>query len=291
LPKTAGFLLVAGAPAAFWLWVNHRYAGDALAPIRHIDRDHRQLAEMMLVWFGQVRWRLYGLAYWPIAVCAVVTPLLAVFALWGSLRTLLRRAAGWEIVALAWLPAAYLTFRTVVLADFRPMARFAMVPAALSLLFAHDALERLGKWARPAALAVLIATPLALFAASWNRNGGLAEWSRPLSPVSSLAPGFAQTARWLKANARPGEVVLLDTVWHYADIPIAFAVNWPEDRWLRVRWKDDFEERFARKAPALAVVIGEGMLGDPSAARFQFRGLRFCEAARFVYATIYRRCD
>ena len=54
---------------------------------------------MMLVWFGQVRWRLYGLAYWPIVVCAVVTPLLAVFALWGSLRTLLRRAAGWEIVA------------------------------------------------------------------------------------------------------------------------------------------------------------------------------------------------
>ena len=94
---------------------------------------------MMLVWFGQVRSRLYGLAYWPIAVCAVVTPLLAVFALWGSLRTLLRRAAGWEIVALAWLPAAYLTFRTVVLVDFRPMARFAMVDGHGNPLAPFDA--------------------------------------------------------------------------------------------------------------------------------------------------------
>jgi hypothetical protein len=284
LLRAVGFSALAAAPAFAWMWINARYAGDALAPLRFIDRDHRALAQMMLSWFGQLRWRAYGLVYWPMAVCAVATPVLGIFALRGAARALWRREPGWDLAALAWIPAAYFTFRTAVLADFRPMARYAMVAAAISLIFAE--VSRF----RRLTLAVLIATPLALAALSWNRDGALAEWARPLSPIGSLPPGIAQAANWLQRNARPDDVVLLDTVWDYLDIPLAFAAGLPEEQLIRVRWTDDFEQRLARRKPTLAVLLYQGKLGDWTQDRFDFRGLRFCLQQRFVYAAVYRRC-
>ena len=294
ITRALGFFALGAAPALFWMWINARYAGDALAPIRHIDRDHRQLAQMALQFFGQARWRLYGLVYWPLAILCIATPGLGALSLWGSFRALRRREPGWELAAIAFLPALYFTFRTSVLADFRPMARFALVAAALSLVFAHDVFLSIARaWRRPlffAGVALLIATPLFLAAASWRRAGVLAEWARPLSPISSLPPGIAEAARWVKDNARAGDVILLDAVWDYLDIPLAFAANLPERQWLRASWADEFEEHLARATPTMAVLIYQGKLGDFERDRFDFRGLRFCRAARFTYASVYRRC-
>ncbi len=285
--RALGFCALAAAPALWWMWLNHVYTGDALFPIHHIDQDHRKLAEMMLAWFGQVRWRLYCLFYWPIAVCGIATPVLGAFSMSGAFKALRRRESGWELAALAWIPAALLTFRAAVLTDFRPLSRFALVAGVLSLPFAHASLSALG---RRAALAVLVITPLALAAVSWRRNGPLAEWARPLSPISSVPPGIADAAEWLRHNARAGDTILLDTVWDYLDIPLAFAAGLPDEQWIRARW-DDMDERLARRTPTLAVLIYQGKLGDPERDRFEFRSLRFCLEQRFVYATIYRRCD
>ena len=41
----------------------------------------------------------------------------------------------------------------------------------------------------------------------------------------------------------------------------------------------------------MAVLLYQGTLDHPDRDRFDFRQLRFCLAARFTYATIYRRCD
>src|SRR6202171_4095607 len=284
--RALGFCALAAAPALWWMWRNAVFSGDALAPLRYIDQDHRALARMMLSWFGQVRWRAYALVYWPLTVCDVATPLLGALSLWGAARALRRRDAGWELVALAWIPAAYFTFRAAVLADFRPLSRFALVAATLSLPFAWAALAPL----RRAALAVAVAWPLALALVSYGRDGGLAEWARPLSPISSLPPGIAQAAQWLKVNARPTDVVLLDEVWHYADITLAFASGLPQKQLLRLRWTDDFERRFPREPPTLAVAFDQGKLGVSDKDRFDFRGQSFCRQARFLYASIYRRC-
>jgi hypothetical protein len=86
-------------------------------------------------------------------------------------------------------------------------------------------------------------------------------------------------------------VVLLDDVWHYLDIPLAFASGLSDEQLIRARWVEDFEQRLARKTPTLAVLIYQGKLGDPAQDRFRFRSLSFCVQERFVYATIYRRCD
>jgi 4-amino-4-deoxy-L-arabinose transferase-like glycosyltransferase len=302
LSRVALYCVLAILPVPLWLWQNWRFTGDALAPIHHIDRDHRALADTALAWFGALRYRAYCLVYWPTAVILLCTPVLGLLSLAGAARALWRRSKGWELAAVAWIPAAYLTFRGAVLADFRPLSRFALVAATLSLPFAWGALAGLPHRLRTAAAALgallLVATPAALVLASYGRNGGLAEWSRPLSPISTVPPGIAQASRWLRDNARAEDALLLDSAWHYLDIPLAFASGLPDDRIARLRWPD-LDERLARRPPTLALLLYQGGLrwedGAEGASveidRFAFRGMRFCSAARFVYATIYRRCD
>lgn len=299
LLRSAALFFIATAPMLFWLWLNRHFTGDALAPIHHIDQDHRELAAMGLRWFGSLRYRAYCLAYWPIAVCGIATPLLGLASLAGAARALWTRSNGTRIAALAWIPAAYFTFRGAVLTDFRPMSRFALVAATLSLPFAWSALQRFGRAALALTVLVMIATPLALAAVSWNRNGSLAEWARPLSPISSLPPGVEDAALWLRANTGPDDVVLVEGVWDYLDVPLIFAAHLPDDQWIRQAWTTDFEERLLRHKPTLAVLLYQGNLHNDrrasasaveSSSRFTFDGKGFCRQASFVYASIYRRC-
>jgi 4-amino-4-deoxy-L-arabinose transferase-like glycosyltransferase len=301
LAEAALFCAVAALPVPFWLWVNARWTGDALAPLHYIDRDHRNLADMGLRWFGPLRYRLQSLVYWPWAVLVWCTPVVGALAVTGALRAIWRRERGVELALLAWIPAAYLTFRAAVLTDFRPLARFALVAATLSLPFAWGTIVALPRFARlataAAAALVLIATPVALAGVSYGRNGGMAEWARPVSPISSVPPGIAQAALWLRVNAAAGDVVLLDSAWHYLDIPLAFATDFPESRLARYRW-DDHAARLRLRPATIAVLLYQGLMRhDPAARdasedsdRFEYRGLRFCLARRFVYASAYRRC-
>lgn len=293
--KAAVFFAVAVAPAALWLLRNGQF-GDPLAPIHWIDRDHENLARMAIGWFGEGRYRLYSAGFFPQAVLVILSPVVGLLAMAGVARAIWKRLPGWELAAIAWAPIAYYVFRAAVLLNFRPLTRFAMTTAALSLPFAWDAVGWIGERLRRPVLALagisLVATPLVLAGLSLGRNGSNAEWARPISPVSSVPPGIEEAARWVRAHARPDDVVLLDGVWDYLDIPLAFEAGLPEPQWIRVAWKDDYEARWARVRPTMAVVIYQGTLestfGKPD--RFTIRGVELCVAQRFVYATIYRRC-
>jgi 4-amino-4-deoxy-L-arabinose transferase-like glycosyltransferase len=288
--RALGYCAVAAAPALFWLWVNWRWTGDPLAPIHHIDRDHAMLARMAAASSGPLRARLEGLVYWPSAVCIAATPLLGLLGLWGSARAAWRRETGWELVAIAWLPAVYFTFRAAALRDFHPMTRFTLVAAALSLVFAHEAMALLRGPVRAMAIGTAVATPLALAALCWNRTGAAAEWARPIAPIGSLPPGIAEAAHWLAKHTAPADTILLDGSPYYLDITLAFAAGLPEERWIRLSWKEGFEQRLARHAPTFTVLLVGGPLGDFTRDRFDFRGLRFCAAQRYTYATVYRSC-
>jgi hypothetical protein len=205
------------------------------------------------------------------------------------------------LALLAWVPAAYFTARGALLVDFRPMARFALVAGALSLPLAwgafSDAAALAGPAVRRAALALgaasLVAWPLWLALSSYGQNGALAEWSRPMSPVSSAPPGIAEAARWLRRNVQPSDTVLLDGAWHFLDIVLAFDAHLPEQQLTRRAWPD-FDAKFTRAPPTLAVLIDGGSLvhegAKAGADAFSYRGLRFCAEAHFVYASVYRRC-
>jgi len=302
LGDAALFCAVAALPVPLWLWQNHVYAGDALAPIHHIDRDHRQLAQSALQWLGPVRYRLYCLAYWPWAVLLISTPVAGLFALAGSIRRIARREDGWAIAAIGFVPVVYYGLRGAVFADFRPLARFALMASVLALPFTWDALTSLPSQARRAMLALgcaaLVATPVSLALASYGRNGGMAEWARPLSPVSTVPPGIRDAEKYLRARLGSRDVVLLDSSPHYLDIPFAFELDLPEARLVRYRWPDP-QGRAARNPPTVAILLYQGGLhGDPLARgateesdAFSYAGLEFCKLERFVYATVYRRCD
>jgi 4-amino-4-deoxy-L-arabinose transferase-like glycosyltransferase len=304
LADVAGYGALAALPALLWLAQNARF-GDALAPLHYIDRDHRALAQAAIGWYGQAGYRLYCLAFWPGAILLLCSPVAGAFAFFGAVRALARRSRGWELAALAFVPALYLTFRGAVLADFRPLTRFAMVAATLSLPFAYRALESFrasfgataGRVALAASALLMLATPAALASFSYGRNGSAAEWARPLSPISSVPPGIAQAARFLREHAGPTDVVLLDGVWDYLDIPLAFESGLPDRQLIRRAWPD-FEERLSRASPTMAVLLYQGNLRSTKGAegaietadRFDFRGIAFCAEAHFVYASIYRRC-
>ena len=306
------FAAVAALPALAWMGQNLLESGDPLRPLHHINQDHRALAAQALRWFGNFGYRIYCLGYWPLNLLVLSSPLLGLLSLWGSLRALWRREAGWELAALAWAPAAYFTVRGTVLADFRPMSRFVLTAAALSLPFAWSALEDAARWVArrdpqqegpwrralvSAGLSLAVATPLFFFAASYGQNSSLAEWARPLSPISSVPPGVAQAAVYLRDHARPGEPVLLDGVWDYLEIPLAFESGLPETQLIR-RAYDNFEEKLGQVTPEWAVLLYQGNLqwtpgadgASLEADAFGFRGLRFCREAKFVYASVFRRC-
>jgi predicted nucleic acid-binding protein len=87
-------------------------------------------------------------------------------------------------------------------------------------------------------------------------------------------------------------------VWNYLDIPLAFESGLSERQLVRRAWPD-FEQRLAQAQPTMAVVLYQGDLRSTKGAegavetadRFDFRGTPFCAEARFVYASIYRRCE
>jgi hypothetical protein len=313
-------LLVFGFSAAafpiWWFARNQLDSGDALAPLRHVDQDHRALADQGLRYFGAVGYRLYCLFYWPVNVLVLSSPIVGLASLVGAVRALWRRTEGWQLAVLAWIPAAYFTFRGSVRADFRPMSRFVLMAAALSLPFAWDELVRVTSFvaslSKPLqrhqaamlrgltalAIALAIGTPLFFFIVSFHINGDTAEWARPLSPVSSVPPGIEQAARYLRDHAGPDDQVILDGVWDYLEIPLAFESTLPETSFTRLAY-DNFEAKLKQVPPTMAVLFYQGNLQFLSGTKnakwqspdFDFRGLHFCREAEFVYAGVYRVCQ
>jgi hypothetical protein len=157
-------------------------------------------------------------------------------------------------------------------------------------VFLHDGLLRVRAPLRWFSVAIAVAAAPALVALCWNRTGWLAEHVRPVAPIGSLPSGIAEAAEWLKANVRPDDAVLLDHSDWYLDIPLAFASGLPDEQLIRASWKEDFEDRLRRHTPTLAVLLVPGSLGDLRADVFEFRGMRFCLARRYTYATVYRSC-
>ncbi len=309
------FCVPALLPTLWWMTRNQLDVGDAMAPFHHVDLDHRGLADQGLRWFGPIGYRLYCLFYWPVNVLVLSSPIVGIFSMAGAARALWKRTPGWGFVIAAWIPAAYFTYRGAIRADFRPMSRFVLVAATLSLPFAWNELLLFSSFlsSRVRALnayelvlrrvlvtlsiALAVATPLFFFTLSYGKNSNTAEWARPLSPVSSVPPGIAQAARYLREHATPGDQIILDGVWDYLEIPLAFESKLPESQFTRLAY-DNFEAKLKRVTPTMAVLLYQGNLqflaGTTGAAwqspAFDFRGIHFCREAEFIYAGVYRVC-
>ncbi len=284
----------------WWMQGNEKATGDALYPVHYINDFHRRWAQETVGWMGSLGFRAQALFFWPGVLLVTCSAFVGVFAIAGMVRAF-RRKEKRTLALLAIIPAAYYTLRGVLLADFAPLARFAMAQVALSLFYVQDGFDALtarfsggGRKALAAAAAITaVGFTVGLgWVTAW-KTGGTAEALRPISPLSTLPTDQMAAARFIQAHIGPEESLVVDEAPQYVDLNVAFFTGLPETRLIRKRW-EDYEKRIVESPNApwlLAAHNGklqeEGVrAGEPS---ITWRGRRFERALQASESlTVYR---
>ena len=263
-----------------WMQGNELAHGHPLFPMQDVEAYHRAWVADGLGRYGQLGFRAMGLGFWPGAALLTLSPLVAFFGMAGMRRAWReRRDVRWLVLA-ALVPTAYFTFRTVVLANFQPLARFTVAQLALLLPFVAYGFEGLvggrsrGVQRAVAALAAVLAVlvPAGLAAFTYRNDTKPARSLMPVSPVSTNPVPVMDAARWVKANVAPaGGALVLDDDPEYMDLQVAHFSGLPEDRIARVRWKS-FRKEYARLSPEALVRFEGGSLAKDPGVRLEEGG-------------------
>jgi hypothetical protein len=130
-------------PASILL-ANALDGGQPLAPLRHISEDHIRLAAEYGAAWGPIGWRLINVIFWPLAALVALTPGFGFLALRAAARRPTAEASG--PLALALVPTAIYAMRGLVLGNFLPLLRMALVPASLLVTCATAPSRRALRW-------------------------------------------------------------------------------------------------------------------------------------------------
>ncbi len=255
------YLLLSLPFPLLWMQGNERVKGDPFAPIRYIESFHKAwVAEGVARW-SSLGYRAQNLLFWPGVALLTLSPLIAWFGMRGMLQVWRKRREERWLIWVALVPTAYFTFRSAVLLDFVPLARFAISQVALLLPFVGEGYLATVEgrsatvrrtWAT-AALLLAIATPVTMALLTFRRDDTVAASLRPVSPISTNPPAVMQVASWLKTEvASRGGAAALDIDNHYWDLQIAFFSGLPDTRISRLRW-DIFRKQLAEQHPEVLV--------------------------------------
>jgi hypothetical protein len=190
-----------------------------------------------------------------------LSPLIGWFGMRGMVRVWRQRPEYRWLIWVVLVPTAYFAFRSVVLLDFVPLARFAVTQVALLLPFVGAGylatVEGRSPTARRAwagaALGLAVLLPVVVGVLTANRDDQVARSLRPVSPVSTNPPAVMRVARWLKSEVAPvGGAAALDVDDQYWDLQIAFFSGLPDTRISRMRW-DIFRKQLAEQRPDVLV--------------------------------------
>jgi 4-amino-4-deoxy-L-arabinose transferase-like glycosyltransferase len=264
-----------------WMWGNALASGDPFYPMTYINAYHRAWAASYV---GAARvWglRAEGIGFWPAMALFTLTPGVAFFGAAGMIRAWREvPAVRWVVVATL-APVAYYAFRTAVLLNFVPLARFVSFQIALLLPFVSIGFSACASaWGRDVAGRVAIASaglaiamPLALGLYTFRADGYLRDILRSLSPTSSNPRSIIVAANFLKRQVSDkGGAVALDSDPRYMDLPLEFYAEIPEARLVRLRWPD-FRQRVEQERPAFVVRFDRGDLANQKWVRIDGRTL------------------
>jgi len=269
---------------AVWLYGNWRAMGDPLYPIHYVESFHRRwVTEGVQLW-GPAVFRLQNLLFWPGAAVATLGPLVAGAGMGGMIWAFrARRDVRWVLWA-AWGPAAYFTFRGVVLLDFQPLARFTVGQVALLLPFLQPGAERIARGLSPRAARAAVAVGAASLVAvtgglAWYTYDARTEPARSLQPLSPLSRNPPEVRAMLALfNAQPlqgWEMVLVDAdPSDYRDIELAFGMRHPGERIVQRRW-DMWERSLGGALPEVVIRFEGGWLGRTPGVSVEGSVLRF----------------
>ncbi len=286
-----------------WMQGNEHATGHALAPIRYINAFHLNWVQDGVARWTQAGYRAQNLVFWPATALVTLSPLLAYFGMRGMVHVFRTdRKRRWLVWA-ALAPTLYFTFRSTVLLNFVPLARFTVGQVALVLPFVRPGFEatmagrtasaRRG-WA-VATVVLALATPLFMTAFTLRKDDGVASSLRPVTPLSTNPPAVMQVAHYLRTQVLPvGGSAVLDADPLYMDLQIGFFSGLPEERLARQRW-DIFRERVASAKPDTVVRYEGGKLDHEADLRVEgstlyFAGKVFHEVPGFQRPWhVYRR--
>jgi hypothetical protein len=212
LPLLGGVLLVRRQWKAFpfavalvfplvWMFGNWRALGDPLYPLHFVDAFHRGWFADSEAFWGVFRHRALNLFFWPLVAVATLGPFVLVA----------KRSAAWLWVVML-VPPVFLTFRSVVLGDFEPAARFTARELLILIVLAAPML-------RARAVAVTAGLALVLGVLTFHREGKWPDALRPLSPITTQPEVVMQTAAFIRAQPGP---VAIEPDPQYRDLAAAF---------------------------------------------------------------------
>ena len=259
--RSVCYALLAIPFVAAWMQGNERAKGDPFAPIRYIESFHQAWVADGVARWTSLGYRAQNLLFWPAVALLTLSPLIAWFGMRGLVRVWRQRREDRWLVWVVLVPTAYFTFRSVVLLNFVPLARFAVSQVALLLPFVGAGylatVEGKSATARRAwagaALGLAVLLPVVIGILTVNRDDQVATSLRPVSPVSTNPPPVMKVARWLKAEVAPvGGAAALDVDPQYWDLQIAFFSGLPDTRISRMRW-DIFRKQLAEQRPEVLV--------------------------------------
>jgi 4-amino-4-deoxy-L-arabinose transferase-like glycosyltransferase len=297
------FLLVSMPFPMLWMQGNERARGDPFAPLHYIESFHKSWVADGIARWTEVGYRGQNLVFWPAVALLTLSPLLAAFGFWGMVHVFRTERQRRWLVWVAVLPTLYFTFRSTVLLNFVPLARFTVGQVALVFPFVYPGFEAAlqGRsaaarraWA-VATVALALALPLALGFLTFRKDDGVASSLRPVSPVSTNPPAVMQVAQYLRSELLPhGGAAVLDADPMYWDLQVAFFSGLPDERLARQRW-DIFRDRVASAQPHTVVRYEGGGLDHEADLRVEgatlyFAGQVFREVPGFQRPWhVYRR--
>ena len=258
-------------------WIPGFPVGSAFAPIRYIEQFHRAWVNDELGRWGQVLYRLQNAFFWPGAALATLSPLVAAFGIIGMVQAFRRRPEQRWLLWIIWIPSLYFTFRSAVLLNFQPLARFAATELVLVLPYVYfgfgELLKNAGAWTRRGvaalAIAVAVGEPIALGAFTFRSEGKLEDALRPISPTSTNPEAMMGVARFIKEEILPRNgAIILDSDPRYLDMQLAFFGGLPEERMARYRWDECngdggcFRDRLRTANPDYLIRIEGGKLAE-----------------------------
>lgn len=297
------FALVTLPFPMLWMQGNEHARGDAFAPMHYIESFHRTWVQDGVARWGQLGYRAQNLVFWPATALLTLSPLLAYFGMLGMVHVFRTDKARRWLVWVAVAPTLYFTFRSVVLLNFVPLARFTVGQVALVLPFALPGFELALASRSPlvrrgwlvATVLFAVATPLVMTALTFRKDDSLASSLRPVTPLSTNPPAVMQVAHYLRSEVLPvGGAAVLDADPQYWDLQIGFFSGLPEERLARQRW-DIFRERVVSAKPDTVVRHEGGGLDRETDVRVEgptlyFAGQVFHEVPGFSRPWhVYRR--
>ncbi len=273
--RALGFGVVAASFPVAWLLGHLVDTGDALYPLHVVNDYHRAWFQSELSIWGEPRYRVIVLLFWPITALVTFTPLATGAGVVGLAQGW-RSTARWLVVVTV-VPALAMSLRGVLLSSFVPLSRFTMKELSVFVVFIGAGLATLEarrRWLAITTLALLVVSVPAIDAAAthdWSWAGSF----QAISAVSRNDRDVRVMARLLRDRGPDASLLVVEVDPRgFDDLQLTFESGWPIERIAR------------RRSPTFAAQAGQGehvrwvVTFDGAPPSLPFPGQRFVEVAR-----------